>query len=354
RSQARSAGGGRPMTPSACEVRIPGAGDAAGVAFPGAREDLLARSPTRSVFQTLEWSQAWWEFFGRGLWLPVLASDAGGPVALAPFYADCGMVYLVGSGGSDYLDVLGTPDAAALAAILDAARARTPDFLGFVFYHVPEGSPTGALLARAAAEVGLVCVDQGDLGAPAIDLAGQPGHAHECTRKASLIRHEKGLRKAGEVEVSHVRTTAEILPHLDGFFEQHVARWANTAHPSLFNDPVQRRFYARLTELAGPAGWLRFTRVTWQGRPVAYHFGFCYRGSYLWYKPSFDVSLARYSPGEVLLRHLLLAAIDEGAHTFDFGLGEEPFKARFATHVPRVRTWGLYPPSVLGPKGGSA
>jgi CelD/BcsL family acetyltransferase involved in cellulose biosynthesis len=88
---------------------------------------------------------------------------------------------------------------------------------------------------------------------------------------------------------------------------------------------------------------LRFTRVDWNDRPIAFHFGFCHAGRFLWYKPSFAIDLARRSPGEVLLRHLLLAAAAEGATAFDFGLGNEAFKHRFATHTRRVRTWGLYP-----------
>jgi CelD/BcsL family acetyltransferase involved in cellulose biosynthesis len=134
-----------------------------------------------------------------------------------------------------------------------------------------------------------------------------------------------------------------IRPELDAFFAQHVARWAVTPSPSLFHDPTQRRFYERLTEEAAEAGWLRFTRVDWNGQPIAFHFGFCYGGSYLWYKPSFDIAWARRSPGEVLLRQLFCAAMAEGAHTFDFGLGDEPFKRRFATQINRVHTWGLYP-----------
>ena len=63
----------------------------------------------------------------------------------------------------------------------------------------------------------------------------------------------------------------------------------------------------------------------------------------MWYKPSFAIDLARRSPGEVLLRQLILAAIEEGAKTFDFGLGDEAFKNRFATHVNKVNTYSLYP-----------
>src|SRR5207249_709520 len=134
-----------------------------------------------------------------------------------------------------------------------------------------------------------------------------------------------------------------ILPHLDEFFEQHVSRWAATPYPSLFHDPAQRAFYQALTPLAAKAGWLRFTRLEWEGRSIAFHFGFCYGGRYLWYKPSFAIALARHSPGEVLLRQLLLAAKNEGSRVFDFGLGDEGFKRRFANQITTVRTWGLYP-----------
>ncbi len=45
-----------------------------------------------------------------------------------------------------------------------------------------------------------------------------------------------------------------------------------------------------------------------------------------------------------MLRRLLLSAIDEQATTFDFGIGNEAFKQRFATAIPLVKTWGLYAP----------
>jgi CelD/BcsL family acetyltransferase involved in cellulose biosynthesis len=110
---------------------------------------------------------------------------------------------------------------------------------------------------------------------------------------------------------------------------------------------MQRRFYVALAESADSNPWLRFTEVTWNGSPIAFHFGFCFDASFMWYKPSFAIELAKHSPGEVLMRNLLLAALGERVALFDLGLGAEAFKARFATHVPTVRTWGLYPPKNL-------
>jgi CelD/BcsL family acetyltransferase involved in cellulose biosynthesis len=309
---------------------------------------LLHTGDSDVVFLTRHWQEAWWECFGRGRLLLIAVERKGKLAALAPLFSEAGMVFFVGSGGSDYLDFVGDiGDPAVLAAILDIARLQTPDFVGFRFYHVPDSSHTGRRLQAVAGRLGLDCFDEGDLPAPALALAAQPETAQAAVARKSLVRHERFFQREGGLEVEHLRRGAAILPHLEELFAQHMARWQGTPHPSLFHQPAQREFYRRVAALAGDTGWLRFTRLIWQGRTIACHFGFNYRGSYLWYKPAFDIDLARRSPGEALLRQLLLAAIEEGAHTFDFGLGDELFKRRFATQVATVRTWGLYPAEAL-------
>jgi CelD/BcsL family acetyltransferase involved in cellulose biosynthesis len=167
--------------------------------------------------------------------------------------------------------------------------------------------------------------------------------AEEAAGKFNLLRDERTLRRDGILEVRHLRQSEEISPWLEQFFAQHEARWNATAWPSLFRDPAQRDFYRRLTSSADETDWLRFTVVLWNTEPVAFHFGFCHRGTFLWYKPTFDIALAKRSPGKVLLRHGLLAAAQEGAHTFDLGLGDENFKRHFANSTRVMRTWGIYP-----------
>ena len=99
-----------------------------------------------------------------------------------------------------------------------------------------------------------------------------------------------------------------IVPEIDGFFAQHVERCTATPYESLFENERHRAFHRRLARQNADAGWLRFTRVDWDGAPIAYHFGMSFDGSFLWYKPSSKLSLARRSRGEVLLRQLVIAA----------------------------------------------
>ena len=307
----------------------------------GAWDRLVPKSARPSIFMTWDWQSAWWQSFGRGRLLILAIRRGDELVALAPLFLDGGMLFFVGSGGSDYLDFIGNVGQDEVDDLLGAALRAIPDALGIRLYHVPDESPTGALLQRGSEGLSLICVDEGDLPAPLLDLSADS--VHRSTTKASLLRHERRLLREGSLSVVHSIEPERIAPQLDTFFEQHVSRWSGTAWPSLFNDPRQRAFYREVTARVGSQGRVVFTQVAWNGRPVAFHFGLRYAGEFLWYKPAFDITLARYSPGEVLLRHLILHATSDDAQVFDFGLGDEAFKQRFATRTRRVRTWGLYP-----------
>lgn len=303
---------------------------------------LLEAGPSVVPFLTWEWQRAWWDSFGTGQLMIARVSRADETVALVPMYTDAGMVYFVGSGGSDYLDVIGDIGH-DMGSVLRTVVEAVTDFVGGCFYHLPDGSGSRELLWKAAVDATLAPFEEGSLPAPVLVLDGH----EDVANKKSLVRHERWFAREGELAVHHTSMRDEIEPYLDDFFEQHVERWHQTPFPSLFLDTRQRDFYRRLVARAGTTGWLRFTRVEWNGRNIAYHLGASLAGRYLWYKPTFAIDLARRSPGEVLLRQLLLAAIDENATLFDFGLGDEPFKHRFATSVPTVRTVGVYRPEAL-------
>lgn len=313
---------------------------------------LLASGGTDVPFLTFEWQRAWWESFRPGKLLLIAAHKEGRLVAVAPLFSLSGMVFFVGSGGSDYLDFIGDiGDPRLLDEILRTARDSVVDFVGFRFHHIPDSSSTSHLLDEAAIRLALPIFDEGDLPAPYMAIGQHGREALAAAEKKSLVRHQRYFEREGALQVDHWTEADEILPHLEAFFEQHIQRWAETDYPSLFLQPDQRRFYERLTRAAGGSGWLRFTRVVWNGEPIAYHYGFCYNGRFLWYKPTFDVAFARRSPGEVLLRNLLLTAAEEQVSVFDFGLGDEAFKSRFATAVETVRTWALYSPEVVANDG---
>lgn len=314
---------------------------------PDVWSELLRRGDTDGVNLTWHWQRCWWETFGRGQLLLIAVQRAGELIALAPLFTEAGMIFNICP--EDRLDMIGNvSDPEILDAILKTAIASVEDFLGFRFYFFPDTSRTGSFLESAAVRLGLGCFCEAQLPSPWLDIEHQRETAERCTRKKSLLRHERYFDREGELRFEMLTEATDVFPHLDDFFGQHVARRATTSNPSLFQQTVQRDYYRWLTEVAAGQGWLRFARVVWNARSIAFHFGLSYRDRYLWGIPTFDIGLSQHSPGEVLLRQVLLQAIGEDAGVFDFGPGDEAYKRRFATKVTQLETWGLYPHSAGG------
>ncbi len=316
---------------------------------PASWSNLLRRGDTDAVNLTWHWQRCWWETWGRGQLLLIAVLRGGELQAIAPLFAEAGMVFnICPEDHLDFVGDIGQPE--MLQAILETARMHVDGFLGFRLYFIPNTSLTGARLVTAAANLDLQCYCEEQLPSPWLDIRNQPEIAQRCTRKKSLLRHEQYFRREGQMTVDTLTDAKEVLPHVNEFFNQHIARRATTSHPSSFVEPKHRAYYRNLTDMSASQGWLRFTRIAWNGRPIAYHFGLLYRGRYLWGIPTFDIELSRHSPGEVLLRQVLLRAIAEGAGQFDFGPGDEAYKHRFATNVTLLETWGLYPRHIGAPQ----
>jgi len=302
---------------------------------------LLGVSNTDVIFLTWHWQRAWWETVGRGQLLLIAAERAGAIIAIAPLYAECGMVYFVGSGNSDYLDFIGDiSDPAILTALLATARAGVPDFVGFRFYCLLAQSRTGERLQAAAAQLDLHCYDEESWPAPLVQLADQREAVLAAANGSRLRKRERYYHSRGALELRQFWDGEAILPQLAHFFAQYQAQWGE----SNYGDPV---FLTRWTQVAAHTGWLRFSRLDWAGRPIAFEYGWCYGDTYFGGPSCFAGDLAPRSPGQVLLRQLLLTASAAGLSKYDLGIGDEPYKLRYATQINRVHTWGLYPPALF-------
>ena len=306
--------------------------------------ELVLVAGTPSPYMTWELQTAWAETCDEGTLHYVAAERGGEVVAVAPLHARGGWAELAGTCFEfDRLDFVGdVSDADVLTALLEAGRNGIEDFSWFDFEFIPDDSPTTALLPVAAERLGLRCAEQYEMVAAEIDLAGGRADALAAANRPRVLKDERWLMRHGRLEVHHFRETAEILPQLPELFAQHERRWQESG--SRFREPHARRLYERLTEHAAGSDLLRFTRMDLDGRPVGFHYGLALAGRYFFGVFSFEPELAQRSPGRVLLRHVVLAALDEGAVAFDFGTGRQDFKLRYATAVTRCRTWALEPP----------
>jgi CelD/BcsL family acetyltransferase involved in cellulose biosynthesis len=302
--------------------------------------DLAERTPRASVFQTHAWNACWWKAFRNSDELLVILVYEGPRLAgVAPMMvvregtAPGGTrrkVCFIGSQNhaSDYCDFITDPAIpGALPALLDEIVAGGFDRIDLSHFpsHSPNRGPIMQYFARTRAPVFVETEAQ----AP-VRILGDAQADRAAANKSSLKRHMRYFEKSGALHFHKCASEAEILGYLDAFFEQHKARRVLAGSSSQFCEPAQRDFYRDLVGALCAAGWLRFDVVQFDGAPLAFHFGFEYKGRFLWYKPTFDVRFADKSPGEVLIKFLLEDAIARGLEEFDFTVGSESFKYRFA------------------------
>lgn len=300
---------------------------------------LTAGSPTNSIFQTYQWVSSWEKSF-KDLHEPLYVSlrDAAGVVGVAPLTMSRGLINeriirFLGDGRADYCDFLYARNAPkVLEGLCQALFAARDHWDVVILNSIPAESPTVGLLQDICRRSGYHVLQRKLYSSPTLIIHGHEADAVKIYNKASLRRRQNYFQGIGALTFKTI-TGRNLFPYLDGFFDQHVGRWAGSATPSLFLDERNRGFYRELAMAMADNEWLVLSIVEFDGRPLAMHYGFDYNGSFLWYKPTFDRVYAKHSPGLVLLRYLIGYAIENQRGEFDFTIGDEPFKARFSNKV---------------------
>jgi CelD/BcsL family acetyltransferase involved in cellulose biosynthesis len=311
---------------------------------------LVQVSETNSVFQTYEWFDAWWQSFGRSFDLHFLVARRG--TALVGFAAlmrrrswlGFSALEFVGSGNADYQDFIlpAHEKPEVLGAMCRFIAQHAPRSARFRLRNIPGESSTLHLLPLAAAQAGLSVVTECSVPCPTLLLEKDRATAQKLVGKYSLRRSFNWFSKHGEVRFRHVSSVKEILAMLPVFFEQHMRRWNSVGKPSLFEGRTQQQFYERLVPSMHATGWLQFSVVEFNNEPIAFHFGFDYRGAVIWYKPSFDVRFADHSPGLLLTQQLIEDGLRRSRRELDFTIGDEAFKARFSSLQRHNWNLGVY------------
>lgn len=306
---------------------------------------LIRHSPTNTVFQTHQWANAWWKTFGGHYRLRYLSIEDGGRLSgFAPLMAmpstTGDTLHFLADANSDYCDFAAEGNRyAALDAVVKFLAYELRGWDSLVLHNLPEQSPNLAALMTLCAKHGLWPRLSRRFAAPRIrfDADGQ-----DFRLKYSVRRHCNRMERIGRVEFRLVSEKRDLPRLLAILYEQHIARYRHKGERSLFENALSRQFYANLAEELLDAGWLHFSELLLDGRTIATHFGFVYDKVLTWYKPAFDIAHRQYSPGTVLLKHLIDYAGRHRLDALDFTVGDEPFKERFSNTVYYNRNLTIY------------
>jgi CelD/BcsL family acetyltransferase involved in cellulose biosynthesis len=311
-------------------------------------------SPRATVFQTWEWLRTWWEHFGAGkrLWVLAFRDPDGTAAGFAPLYlpprpSPLRTARFLGTGVSDYGDILALPgrEADVCAALWEFLAGRRAAWDWLDLQQVRPGAALdgdeGGDGGGRAPQCGLVRVRRwpGET-CPHLPL---PATWDEMRRRlgkklrSNLGYYERTLNKLYAVEMRPA-TPETLDSDMSAFFDLHQRRWNTRWLPGAFAPRRVQGFHRAAAAALFSRGSLRLHLMLLDGEPQAALYCFQFGGRCAYYAGGFEPSLARLSVGTVLTGHAIRYAItDDAADDFDFLRGDEAYKYRWGAQDRRNR-----------------
>lgn len=321
------------------------------LADPSAWERLRREAPTETPFLTPDWLEAWSRHLGPAGPPVLLAVVEGAELrGLAPLHRTrigaTGLTALrpLGLGVSDYLDLLLSPAPeerrAGLGQVMEALETRLTAWDLLDLPNLPADSPTIDALTSLTGDRGLRSIVLPGYVCPSIALEGTWGDFSKSRPSKFRYNLRSRLRRLGELGDVRFRTATDAedargclgeLTHL------HARRWQGQRTSTIFSSSARgRAFYAEVVGSYASRGLLDLTVLEVGGRLAAGSLGFVDRDTFYYYLPAWEPELSAYAPGSLLLAHLVQRAFEQGLRRFDFMLGDEPYKAVWATEERRT------------------
>ena len=300
---------------------------------------LVDRMERPEVFYTYEWARAVVHAYEESLrpWLLLVheGTELLGVAALA-IDSEGRTRFLCGT-TADYCDLISDPKDRLMLVEIALTELRKANINDIVFANLPEDSETVASLSRLSRSHSYHMGSRLAYACACVNLGSREERsklAGELKKKKSYRYSMNALARQGPVGLSHLTTWAEVEPVLPEFYLAHVARFLSTQRVSNLARTERRRFLNELGRLLSQSGWLAVSRMNVGDRAIAWNFGFRFKGSWFYYQPTFESSLAQYSPGVCLLSGIIAQACASlEFQIVDLGLGAEGYKERFADGV---------------------
>jgi CelD/BcsL family acetyltransferase involved in cellulose biosynthesis len=321
-------------------------------------ELLWERCPDATPFQSPEWLLPWWRHLGRGrahgLALRLEGELAGLALFVTRSYFGLPLrrVSLLGTGVTDYLDLLLLPGArrAAAEAVLSHLGAHLSDRDFCDFQQLPPGSPLREAgpppsLRIAVAPQGVCPV----LHLPERLEGLEKALPHRIRSNARY--YSRRLARAGDA-VFETANRETLSTTLDALFRLHQARWNRRLLPGAFAGIRLRRFHREVAGRFLERGWLRLHALRLDGRVRGVLYCFSCRGRAYYYSGGFDPALAPFSPGTLMIARAVEDAVRDGCRSFDFLRGDERYKYLWGAadrETARLLLWRPTPFGKLAP-----
>ncbi len=305
-----------------------------------------------NLFLSWQWFHHWWESFGDGNQLQILALSRGDrlvgvvPMMIEADGAGGRQLALIGSDRTtDYGDALVAPEFEA------ELSERLADFIRHGFHRwdrveLRSLAASSALLRvfrDAAHHHGLESRLVESNTCPVAHLT--PSWEEYLAGLSKSDRHElrRKIRRSqapGVQSLRQLQTPAEVAEGMDSFFHLHRASRPDKAE---FLDEATATFFRRVSAAFAAEGWMRLNLMQIDGRDVAATMAFTRGDRVLLYNSGLDPDYRVHSVGIALHAADMQQAIGEGKEWYDFLRGNEPYKYGLGGRDNPIYTLTLLP-----------
>jgi len=304
--------------------------------------ELLNQSITNVLFLRFGFLKTWWQTRGGGEWpqtaqLCIVTAEKEGKLAgIAPLFLNQdyqkSTLYLLGSKEiCDYLDIIVRPselDQFTDELLNYLTSNATPDWNELIFFNLMDNTPTLQSLAQNCQSRGWAFQTECTKQSPLVRLPGDWETYLSSLDKKQRHEIRRKMRRASESDVVswHIVEDKDTLEaEMDDFLnlmalDRQKAQFLSTPMREQMRECMRWAFDDRCLQLS-------FMEIN--GLKAAGYFCFDYLNRIWVYNSGYDLRFSEYSPGWVLLSHLLQWATEKGREAFDFMRGNEDYKYRF-------------------------
>ncbi|HEY4140443.1 MAG TPA: GNAT family N-acetyltransferase [Pseudolabrys sp.] len=164
-----------------------------------------------------------------------------------------------------------------------------------------------------------------------VRLTGTWDEFYAAKRSSSWRKTDKKKRnklaKFGDVQFTTVTERVDIEHTIDALIAQKKDSYASLGVANMFEWPGYRDFYIDMASDPKRHDLVHVSNVSVGGEIVAASFGLTMHGNYDYVLAGYSMGeMGACSPGTVHLQELMKLFLERGFTTFDFNIGDEPYK----------------------------
>jgi hypothetical protein len=119
-------------------------------------------------------------------------------------------------------------------------------------------------------------------------------------KRRDLNRKQRRLAEQGTLEFRLLDNEAELDTWIDDFLRLEASGWKGAQNTALANSESQRSFFRAAAHAGFRRGQLHLLGLFLAGRPIALRCNFVSGAGSFFFKPAYDETLSRFSPGVLL------------------------------------------------------